>query len=85
MSYIEESCDKDIFLEHNGVTIYHAYKNDDYSQPYTQWYSLGPQDDAEEFDVRELPGYDPAANDSDHPRVIRLAIEAGLLKQEVEA
>lgn len=49
----------EIVLTHNGVTIYHTYKNDEIEQgPSDYWFTLDPDDteiDGEtRFDVREL-------------------------------
>ena len=54
--------DAEVFLEHNGVTIYHVYKNDFMnggSRTYHYGTSPDCSDDGDEhgeFDVRELPG-----------------------------
>jgi hypothetical protein len=50
------------FLTHNGVTVYHAYKDNDAEQPLTFWYTTNPGHtgwfgdpvDPYEFDVRDL-------------------------------
>jgi hypothetical protein len=45
----------EIFLTHNGVTIYHTYKDDDVDQgPQTYWYTTRNDADEGKFDVREL-------------------------------
>jgi hypothetical protein len=77
MPYKREYIEREVCLKHNGVTIYHAYRDDDADWPLTYWYALSPEDDADEFDVRDLP--------EEHHRVIiedtlKLAIDAGLLK-----
>lgn len=62
--------DPEIFLEHNGVTIYCTYKYDEVSNgPYDNWFTMylgysessGTYDKDQNrcgaFDIRELPGY----------------------------
>lgn len=54
--------DPEIFLEHNGVTIYHSYKDNVALQRLSYWYTTNPEYaetiggevDPYEFDVREL-------------------------------
>ena len=49
-----------MFTRHNGVGVYHTYKNDEIENgANTYWFVTDPYatiDDA--FDVRDLPGYD---------------------------
>jgi hypothetical protein len=65
----------ELFLEHNGIKIWHAYK---YKRPLDFWYSTKPHlstgDNVQpwDFDVRQLPEYLP---DSNHAEIIRKAIE----------
>jgi hypothetical protein len=73
------------FLAYRGVRIFHAYK-DEYSDiPLEFWYSTsstGAPGSPHEFDVRDLPGYrgrTPEQELSKHQRVIRAAIDAGIL------
>lgn len=75
MPYVWE--DNELFLSHEGVDVYHIYKNDfDVCREY--WYGLYPHssdDDMEGvFDVRELPCWEVGA---DHADVIKAAIDAG--------
>ena len=57
MPYLSQWVAPEVFLTHNGVTIYHTYKDDDWEQgPQTYWFvtdEMASQDDG--FDVRELP------------------------------
>jgi hypothetical protein len=81
--------DPDLFLEYEGVAVYHCY--DDGSTVSTYWYTTdaadcnsdAPLPAAAQFDVRELPalGLD-AADLTTHAGIIRHAIEAGLLTGE---
>jgi len=57
-----EWIEPEIFLQHNGVTVYHAYKNNDVEQKFTYWFTTNPEyyeefggeADPYEFDVRDL-------------------------------
>lgn len=71
----------ELFLEHNGVKIWHAYK-DGYQLSYwysTKCYQVGRSDIVHkfDFDVRELDGYNP---DRTHAELMREAIKKGALK-----
>jgi len=76
------------FLTHQGVTIFHAYKDELSDVPLDYWYSTcasAPPDSCYEFDVRDLPAYQGKRDRLDgreHRRVIRAAIAAGLLGPE---
>jgi hypothetical protein len=81
------------FLEHKGVIIYHAYKErEDPVQgvPQEWWYSTSICAGMSEFefDVRDLPGYRELYDKLHHTvldeSIIKKAIDAGLLKQDVE-
>ena len=52
------------FMRHNGVIIYHAYKDDEVQRgPLTYWFvtdDFQGQDDA--FDVRDLPAWKETIN-----------------------
>jgi hypothetical protein len=62
MPYIQQYVEPDVFLEHNGVTVYHAYEDGSYYERYTYHFTTDPEgedgDDEFEFDVRDLPGFD---------------------------
>jgi hypothetical protein len=77
MPSIHQIVDREVALQHNGVTIYHAYKDDWFDNPLTYWFALSPEDEADEFDVRDLPDryQQPCIEDT-----LKAAIEAGLLK-----
>lgn len=68
---------KEVFLTHQGLTVYHAYKDDDFDRPLSYWYSLDEADPAEDFDVRDLKTWDDA--DDDVEFAIKRAIESGEL------
>ena len=68
---------------HNGVTVYHVYKNNEFdSGTLEHWYTLDEYDDDEtdsSFDVRELKAFSP---DLSHEDVLRAAIESGELSDK---
>lgn len=81
--------DPEIFVEHNGIVVYHTYKNEDFLNRYRYWFTTDPGDYAgpsREFDVRTLPGWDDAHgdyavdSDANSRRTIIAAIEAGLIE-----
>lgn len=86
MPYTSAFVPAEVFMEHNGVTIYHVYKNDDMNQG-ARWYLYATTDhgwDAEndqdgEFDVHDLPTWpEGGSDDLDVIRqVIAEAIDVG--------
>jgi len=76
MPTIITDVEKEIALEHNGVTVYHAYKEGWLDCPLTYWFAMSPEDDADEFDVRELA----VEQSDDIDLMLKAAIDAGLLK-----
>ena len=76
MPWIHDTVDREIALQHNDVTVYHAYKDSELDWPLTYWFALSPHDDADEFDVRDLA----VQQSDDIQAVLKAAIEAGLLK-----
>lgn len=76
MPYTETYVEREIVLVHNGVTVYHAYKEGWFEDRLFYWFSLSRDDDAEEFDVRELRAH----QSDDIATTLRSAIDAGLLK-----
>lgn len=79
------------FLEVGGVAVFHTYSDELSDIPQAYWYSTqatSPTNSDYEFDVRELPGYDPRRDrqnhdNEEHKRVIRAAISAGLLNKNI--
>lgn len=48
-------CDPELFLEHNGVKVYHTYKGDDTDQPVRQYcFTMDCTSDEHAFDIREF-------------------------------
>lgn len=67
----------EVFLEHRGYHVFHAYRRDEYPERHTDVFTLSSDDEETEwrwqFDVRELPG---AGEDlTDIPGLIRTAID----------
>ncbi len=91
MPYQQTEVPSEMFMRHNGVGIYHTYKNDyieDVKRTY--WFVTDPyQDEGDSFDVRELPQWDvnvvpspwtdPEAFDNGIKAVLIAAIDAGIL------
>ena len=89
MPYKQEWVPADMFTRHNGVGIYHTYKNDEIENgANTYWFVTDPYatiDDA--FDVRDLPivgGLKDPAIPLTYAIVVTLqgAIDAGILTAE---
>lgn len=66
MPYETTYVEPEVFLTHGGVTVWHAYDDDDLNQPYLYIFCLSGDDQearysasSPEFDVRELPTYRP--------------------------
>lgn len=95
MPYRTDWVDPEVFMVHNGVTIWHVYKNDDIEQgPRIYSYAFSPQgtDDGDgsefTFDVRDLPGgldiETYGGNSDDMKRMIAAAIDAGSITNPKE-
>jgi hypothetical protein len=89
MPYKTEWIEPDVFLEHNGVTIYYAYKNDDYGRRLEYWFCVedtnpetskfdSPDPDGLQFDSRVLPLVDGEGKNWMEDRIVN-AIEKGIL------
>lgn len=77
--------DNEVAFEHNGVTIYHVHKHD-MADCYKRdnFYHISPggsEEDDECFDVRDIP-HPEHLDHTDHPGILRYAIEQGWLTQE---
>ena len=49
----------EVFLEHNGVTVYHTYRDDDFEQGADwYWFRLDQGGDESEFDIRDVDPHD---------------------------
>jgi hypothetical protein len=81
--------DPELFLEHDGVAVYHCYDNDKVVSLF--WYTTDAADDncdspnsgRAQFDVRDLPHIGLDANDwNNHAAIIQHAIRAELVTGE---
>jgi len=90
MPYITQWVDPDLFLEHQGVQVWHTYKEQEYDDRLHYWFTADPDNTDRDsyFDVRELPAYAslmptprPLSDDIPefHKTVIRAAIEQHLV------
>ena len=75
--------EREVAFEHEGVTVYHAYKNGGASGRLMDcWFSWSPsvEDNSFEFDFRKLSGVGPGmtASPGEAEETIRQAIDAGL-------
>jgi hypothetical protein len=64
MPYRETWGEPELYLEHEGVKVYHMYKNNQWeSGPMTYWFTLDPYADStpEVFNVRSLPAWKKVA------------------------
>ena len=92
MPYTTQEVPAFMFTRHNGVGVYHTYKNDDIdnSPARTYWFVTDPYlGEQEAFDVRELPAWkETIANEGRRPfttetdlvtLTLRKSIESGIL------
>jgi len=50
-----EQCPPELFLEHNGVQVFHAYKDDDFDQgSMDYWFTADDCSDEDHFDIRDF-------------------------------
>jgi hypothetical protein len=67
----------EVFLEHEGVTVYHAYKHGGLGSRLRYWFNTDPDEtDVFDFDVRSLPDW---TDDGSADSTIRSAIDHGLI------
>ena len=81
MPYKTEWVNNDLAIEHNGVKVYHTYKDDEYDNGLMQCWFLLEEDGMNEdsFDVRDI------ARALDNPPeepvdILRQAIDEGVIK-----
>jgi len=69
MPYKYEWVPNEVFLDHNGILIFHTYKHDE-DIIHTYWYGTASdtrdEDDDTNFDVRDLPGWKSNNSLTDH-------------------
>jgi hypothetical protein len=77
----------ELALEHKGILVYRAYKDDDADEPLRFWFALYPwgiEDNALriEFDARTLKAWpkDEADHDVDSRRALKAAIDSGEIR-----
>ena len=79
------------FTTHKGITIYRIYKNDEVDCGMRDyWFGLAPDSSDEgmdSFDIRELPTWDPAADEVEDTRkgfrkIIKAAIDQGIIYRD---
>lgn len=85
MPYTNEWGSAELLLEHRGVRVYHAYKDDLIDQMFTYWFmsnSEGTEDEA--WDVRVLSTWVAAGEQTTNETArLRLAIELAIAAGEV--
>jgi len=82
MPYKSEWVKKDVALEYKGVTVYHSYKDDDYTQQLEYWYSLDDNDcdDESSFDVRSIK---MSLKGTSAIEILKQAIDEGILESDM--
>ncbi len=77
-----------IFIEHNGVKVYHAYDDQDAEARLVFHFATGSHDEMvseelEDFDVRDLATYQASpSHESAAYQAIKAAIDQGFLTSE---
>ena len=61
-----------VLLEYAGVSIYHAYDDEDMNKPLFCWYTVDVTEEQPNLDIRDLPEYDPQLS---HEEIFRRAID----------
>lgn len=70
----------EVFLEHEGIIVYHCYKDGDFERILRYWYTLDPEEEPNnEFDIRDLSNYN---EEQTHKEIIMKAIENKEIKLE---
>jgi hypothetical protein len=57
--------DAELFLSHKGVTIYHTYRHDMFTDPYDYIFTTSLDRNAPQFDIREVGALCPMSPDID--------------------
>jgi hypothetical protein len=73
----------EVMLRTPQGTIYHAYKDGEAERPLTYWYTTDEnEDEAYEFDIRELPFYRAVSRKmrDNHARILEQAAANGEIK-----
>lgn len=90
MPYFSSWCPREVFVEHNGVTIYHDYDDGNADDRLIYHFSTSEEEEQDcdpkcLFDVRDLSTWPCDAGLDEDARIdlaIRLAIDQGILKQD---
>lgn len=76
--------DPEVFMEHDGVPVYHTYKNDDIENQREYWFTLDcsySEGCGQDFDVRDLPNPRRVPLDeAGKQTVIANALDQGILE-----
>lgn len=72
---------REIVLVHKGIAVYHCYKDNNFNHRLDYYFTFSLDDDAEEFDVRELPN--PKGLRWDRDELIQDEIERRLKAWEI--
>ena len=85
----------DLFLEHDGVKVYHSHKNNDYDEPLAYWLCVYPsrdtsdEDGKEDFDVHNLSTWPKGlreastiVSEAEIAEFVKRAIESGELDND---
>jgi len=84
MPYRQEWVSRDIALQHKGVVVYHAYRDNDYEEEMENWFSLVEDgNDFDDFDHRDISLNGPILDSSTHG-IIKQAIDEGILKNGMD-
>lgn len=70
----------ELYVRHNGVSVYRAYRNDNLDDKYKYCYTLSAAEDGHQFDIRDLDLYKIADEKIPLDVILREAIEAGEIK-----
>ena len=87
MPYKSEWVENELFLEHKGKKVFHAYEENDFDRRFHFWFTTDPasdsHDDEYEFDVREFTELltpEEARGPDSFSLAITRAIDKGLVK-----
>lgn len=86
MPYRTTWVENEVALKHQGIIIYHAYKEDDEDSILEYWFSMHPDETSENaFDVRKLNEVlpEPLLYDATPIDILKSAIEQGVIDKTV--
>jgi len=85
MPWKREWFDNELYMEYNGVKVYHAYKGDEHSDPFTFWFCLDPASDQyseDVFDIRSIAKALIIVGYENIDDIVRKGIDAGIITQD---